>query len=147
MSDDADYVQKHTSNANDEIELVLEAKAVRRKAASANPVDLTEDGPDEMLLDTNFPDVPLLPNSSPVSSKSKQPRAHSESAVSYHKRKQAPAQREKIHYQTSVDLTSPPRKERSSKEIPNHQGDPKTSKFTSRDAVEEAMIRGQGRGH
>ncbi|PQE06987.1 ulp1 protease family protein [Rutstroemia sp. NJR-2017a BBW] len=147
MSDDADYVRKHTSNADEEVELVLEAKAIPRKAASANPVDLTEDDePDVMLLDTNFPDVPLLPNSSPVSSKGKQPRAHSESAVANYKRKRTPAQRERIHDQASVDLTSP-RKERSSKDIPNHQGYPMTNQFKSRDAVEEAMIRRQGRGH
>ncbi|PQE33769.1 Sentrin-specific protease protein [Rutstroemia sp. NJR-2017a WRK4] len=147
LSGDDDYAQKHTSNTDEEVELVLEAKAIPRKAASANPVDLTEDDePDVMLLDTNFPDVSFLPNSSPMSSKSKQPHAHNESAVAHYKRKQTPAQREKIHDQAAVDLTSPP-KERSSKDIPNHQGYPMTNKFKSRDAAEDAMIRRQGRGH
>ncbi|PQE24189.1 Ulp1 protease family protein [Rutstroemia sp. NJR-2017a BVV2] len=146
MSDDDDYAEKHTSNADDAGGLVIEAKSIPRKAASAHPVDLTEDEPDVMLLDRDFPDVSLLPNSSPVSSKSKQPRAHSESVVSYNKRKQAPPQRERIHDQASVDLTSP-RKERSSKDIPNHQGYLITKKFESRDAAEDAMIKRQRHGH
>jgi sentrin-specific protease 7 len=139
MSDDVNYLPKHTSNGDDEVEVVLEAKAIPRKA---KPVDLTGDEPDEMLLDRNFPNVSPLTNSSSVSAKSNQPQARSESAYAHYKGTQAIAQRERNHDQASVDLTSPPKKH-SSKDIPNHQGYPITNKFVSRDAAEDAMIRRQ----
>jgi sentrin-specific protease 7 len=142
MSDDVDYLPKHTSNGNDEVEVVLEAKAIPRKAASAKPVDLTGDEPDEMLLDRHFPNVSPLTNSSSVSAKSYQPHGRNESAVAGYKRIRAASQRERNHDQASVDLTSPPKKH-SSKDIPNQQGYSITNKFVSRDAAEDAMIRRQ----
>ncbi|KAM3084305.1 hypothetical protein ACMFMF_001662 [Clarireedia jacksonii] len=138
LFDDVNYLREPTSNGDDEIEVVLEAKALPRRGASAKPVDLTRDEPDEMLLDRHFNDISFLTNSSSASAKSNQPHAGSETASASYKRKAA--QRERNHDQVSVDLTSPPRKENSWRDIPNHRGYPRNEKFISRDSAEDAMI-------